>query len=72
MGRKKSNSEIQEIENIGLRSKIVVKGKELTEKQKLFLKIACDENTKVVFVGPAGSTQNLHGCICSSTPAKEL
>ena len=36
MGRKKSNSEIQEIENIGLRSKIVVKGKELTEKQKLF------------------------------------
>lgn len=58
MGRKKSNSEIQEIENIGLRSKIVVKGKELTEKQKLFLKIACDENTKVVFVnGPAGSTK---------------
>lgn len=58
MGRKKSTPDIEDIANNSLRSKIIVKGKELTEKQKVFLNIACDKDTNVVFVnGPAGSTK---------------
>lgn len=36
MGRKKSTPDIESIAENSLRSKIIVKGKELTEKQKTF------------------------------------
>ena len=40
------------------KSKINLKGKKLSEKQKLFNDIATDENTNIMFVsGPAGSTK---------------
>ena len=39
MGRKKSTPDIEDIANNSLRSKIIVKGKELTEKQKVFLNV---------------------------------
>jgi phosphate starvation-inducible PhoH-like protein len=41
-----------------LKTKFVVRGKKLTEKQIRFLDLCLDEETKVVFVsGPAGSTK---------------
>lgn len=60
MGRKKSNPEelAEELNTNAFDPKIVVKGKSLSEKQKIFLKIACDKNTNIMFVnGPAGSTK---------------
>lgn len=60
MGRKKSNPEelTEELNTNAFDPKIVVKGKSLSEKQKIFLKIACDKNTNIMFVnGPAGSTK---------------
>lgn len=41
-----------------LKTKFVVRGKKLTEKQKRFLDLCTNEKTRVVFVsGPAGSTK---------------
>lgn len=59
MGRKKSNpEELRELNDNAFRPKIVVKGKNLSEKQLIFLKIACDKKTNIMFVnGPAGSTK---------------
>jgi len=60
MGRKKSNPEelAEELNTNAFNPKIVVKGKSLSDKQKIFLKIACDKNTNIMFVnGPAGSTK---------------
>lgn len=59
MGKKKINTEaVEEIINNAFRSKIVVKGKRLSEKQKVFHEIATDDNTNIIFVsGPAGSTK---------------
>jgi phosphate starvation-inducible PhoH-like protein len=59
MGRKKSPpGKIEELNANPFNQKIIVKGKELSGKQKLFLKIALDADTKIVFVkGPAGSTK---------------
>ena len=59
MGRKKSNpEELRELNDNAFNPKIVVKGKNLSEKQLIFLKIACDKKTNIMFVnGPAGSTK---------------
>jgi len=60
MGRKKSSPEelAEVLKSDILGPKIVVKGKNLSDKQKIFLKIACDKNTNIMFVnGPAGSTK---------------
>tara|TARA_Y100001938_G_C8081220_1_gene429251 strand:+ start:444 stop:1166 length:723 start_codon:yes stop_codon:yes gene_type:complete len=60
MGRKKSHPEelVEELNTNAFSPKIIVKGKSLSDKQKIFLKIACDKNTNIMFVnGPAGSTK---------------
>lgn len=60
MPRKKPVLDIREdeIESNTFKPKIIVKGKALTEKQKVFVKLALDQKTKIVFVnGPAGSTK---------------
>ena len=47
-----------EIAENGLRAKFTIKGKALTERQKIFAEIAADQETKIVFVsGPSGSTK---------------
>ena len=59
MGRKKSPpGKIEELNVDAFNPKIVVKGKNLSEKQLIFLKLACDKKTNIMFVnGPAGSTK---------------
>ena len=59
MARKKTESEVKtEIQNNTFKSKIVIKGKRLTAKQKTFIKLALDSETKIIFInGPAGSTK---------------
>jgi len=59
MGRKKSNpEELAEELKTSFNPKIVVKGKSLSDKQLIFLKLACDKKTNIMFVnGPAGSTK---------------
>ena len=59
MGRKKSPpGKIEELNADVFSPKIVVKGKNLSEKQLIFLKLACDKKTNIMFVnGPAGSTK---------------
>jgi len=49
---------VEEMSANGLRTKFIIKGKALTDRQKKFAEIAADNNTKVVFVsGPSGSTK---------------
>lgn len=59
MGRKKIKpEEADQIAKNVFKSKITVKGKNLSEKQNLFQDIAGNEDTKIMFVsGPAGSTK---------------
>lgn len=55
---KKSNKEKPDFVIPQLKQKIAVNSLKLTEKQKKFLSIAFDENTKLMFIaGPAGSTK---------------
>lgn len=57
MSRKKPQLDSIELET-PLKTKFVVRGKRLTEKQKRFLELCTDEDTRIVFVaGPAGSTK---------------
>lgn len=67
MGRKKSNPEsLEEINNNAFNPKIIVKGKNLSEKQLVFLKLACDKKTNIMFVnGPAGSTKTYMAVLCA-------
>jgi phosphate starvation-inducible PhoH-like protein len=59
MPRKKaSKDKTQEIDHNPFKSKITIQGKRLTEKQKSFLHLGLDKDTKIMFVeGPAGSTK---------------
>lgn len=59
MPRKKANQEIDaEFELNPFQSKIIIKGKNLSEKQKVFLDLSMNKNTKIIFVsGPAGATK---------------
>jgi phosphate starvation-inducible PhoH-like protein len=59
MPRKKANQEIDtEFDLNPFQSKIIIKGKNLSEKQKVFLDLSMNKNTKIVFVsGPAGATK---------------
>tara|TARA_R110000824_G_scaffold106330_1_gene251203 strand:+ start:1850 stop:2575 length:726 start_codon:yes stop_codon:yes gene_type:complete len=59
MPRKKSSNEDKQTLNANpFKSKISIKGKRLTEKQKAFLQLALYKDTKIIFVeGPAGSTK---------------
>lgn len=55
---KKSNKEKPDFIIPQLKQKIAVNSLKLTEKQKKFLSIAFDEDTKIMFIaGPAGSTK---------------
>jgi phosphate starvation-inducible PhoH-like protein len=48
----------EEIRENSIKSKFIIRGKALTDRQKAFSEIATDANTKVVFVsGPSGSTK---------------
>lgn len=59
MPRKKASKEkAPEINHNPFKSKITIQGKRLTEKQKAFLQLGLDKDTKIMFVeGPAGSTK---------------
>jgi phosphate starvation-inducible PhoH-like protein len=59
MPRKKSSADNNQALNTNpFKSKISIRGKNLTDKQKKFLKLALDPDTKIIFVdGPAGSTK---------------
>jgi len=59
MPRKKASKEkTPEINHNPFKSKITIQGKRLTEKQKAFLQLGLDKDTKIMFVeGPAGSTK---------------
>tara|TARA_R100000008_G_scaffold81621_1_gene65063 strand:+ start:1770 stop:2492 length:723 start_codon:yes stop_codon:yes gene_type:complete len=58
MSRRKKSSASEKIISFENKYKLYLKNFELTEKQKEFLKIAFDKNTKIVFVsGPAGSSK---------------
>ena len=59
MPRKKASKEkTPEINHNPFKSKITIQGKRLTEKQKAFLHLGLDKDTKIMFVeGPAGSTK---------------
>lgn len=68
MGRKKSNPEelAEELNTNAFNPKIVVKGKSLSDKQLVFLKLACDKKTNIMFVnGPAGSTKTYMAVLCA-------
>ena len=68
MGRKKSNPEelAEELNTNAFNPKIVVKGKSLSDKQLVFLKLACDKKTNIMFVnGPAGSTKTYMTVLCA-------
>lgn len=56
--KKESKEKLPEINNNPFKSKITIQGKRLTEKQKAFLHLGLDKDTKIMFVeGPAGSTK---------------
>ena len=59
MSRSKISEKVaEEISHNGIKTKFLIKGKALTERQKKFAEIAADEHTKIVFVsGPSGSTK---------------
>ena len=58
MTTKKSNRDISDFEIPQLKQNIPVNSLKLTEKQKRFLSIAFNEETKIMFIaGPAGSTK---------------
>jgi len=59
MPRKKApKDKTPEINHNPFKSKITIQGKRLTEKQKAFLHLGLDKDTKIMFVeGPAGSTK---------------
>lgn len=59
MPRKKPALDVEtEINNNIFKSKIKIKGKRLTAKQKAFISLALDPETKIIFInGPAGSTK---------------
>ena len=59
MSRRKKSSASEKIISLNENKyKLYLKNFDLTEKQKLFLKIAFDKNTKMIFVsGPAGSSK---------------
>ena len=59
MPRKKAPKDIDpEFDINPFKTKIVIKGKNLSDKQKVFLDLSMDENTKIIFVsGPAGATK---------------
>jgi phosphate starvation-inducible PhoH-like protein len=59
MARKKStNTEDFNLDDNALKAKIKIKGLKLTEKQKKFLELSLNNDSKIVFVlGPAGSTK---------------
>jgi phosphate starvation-inducible PhoH-like protein len=58
MSRKKSTQENRDIIIPQLKQKITVNCLKLTDRQKRFLSIAFDEDTKIMFIaGPAGSTK---------------
>lgn len=59
MSRNNISEEVAaEIAENGLRTKFIIKGRALTERQKKFAEIATKEETKIVFVsGPSGSTK---------------
>ena len=59
MPRKKTPTDTaSEIAGNAFKTKINVKGKRLSDKQRLFSEIAVDESTQIMFVsGPAGSTK---------------
>lgn len=59
MPRKKATKDIDEEFDINpFKTKIIVKGKKLSEKQKVFLDLSMDPETKIIFVsGPAGATK---------------
>lgn len=59
MPRKKATKDIdKEFEITPFKTKIVVKGKKLSDKQKVFLDLSMDPETKIIFVsGPAGATK---------------
>jgi len=59
MPRKKATKDIdEEFEITPFKTKIVVKGKKLSDKQKVFLNLSMDPETKIIFVsGPAGATK---------------
>jgi phosphate starvation-inducible PhoH-like protein len=56
--KKASKEKLPEINHNPFKSKITIQGKRLTEKQKAFLHLGLDKDTKIMFVeGPAGSTK---------------
>ena len=59
MPRKKTSADNNQTLNSNpFKSKISIRGKNLTDKQKKFLKLGLDPDTKIIFVdGPAGSTK---------------
>ena len=59
MPRKKATKDIdKEFEITPFKTKIVVKGKKLSDKQKVFLDLSMNPETKIIFVsGPAGATK---------------
>jgi phosphate starvation-inducible protein PhoH and related proteins len=59
MPRKKPSADNNQTLNTNpFKSKISIRGKNLTDKQKKFLKLGLDPDTKIIFVdGPAGSTK---------------
>lgn len=59
MPRKKATKDIdEEFEITPFKTKIVVKGKKLSDKQKVFLDLSMNPETKIIFVsGPAGATK---------------
>tara|TARA_B100000212_G_scaffold342604_1_gene331231 strand:- start:34843 stop:35565 length:723 start_codon:yes stop_codon:yes gene_type:complete len=58
MTTKKSNRDISDFEIPQLKQNIPVNSLKLTEKQKRFLSLAFNEETKIMFIaGPAGSTK---------------
>lgn len=59
MPRKKAVKDIEEEFDVNpFKSKIIIKGKNLSDKQKVFLDLSMDPETKIVFVsGPAGATK---------------
>ena len=58
MARRKNAKFVSSLGGNPFGPKITLKSKELTEKQKEFLKLALNDNTNVIFIGgPAGSTK---------------
>ena len=69
---KKSNKEKPDFVIPQLKQKIAVNSLKLTEKQKKFLSIAFDENTKLMFIAALQFHKNIYGCIFGLKIAKCL